>query len=91
MKTLDVFRRDFRLIQHKLDAVEHAQFRRLGGGQDLAAEAFFAGFQHDIGESAANIGGEFDVAHGVDYHRVFQICKELSLLKDRATWEMIDL
>ncbi len=36
-----------------LDALDHAQFRRVGGGEDLAAPALRAVFQHDVREGAA--------------------------------------
>ena len=53
------------LAQHQFDAFDDAQFRRAGGGEYLAAPAVQPGFEYDVSESTANIGGEFDVfGHG---------------------------
>ncbi len=71
------------LIEHQPDALDHAKFRRRRGGEDLAAPALGAGFEHDIGEGAADVGGELDLlCHGCDYGGVLQICKFLSLLQE---------
>ena len=56
-----------RLFEDKADAFDDAQFRRLRGGQNLAAPALGSCFEDNIGESAADIGGEFDgFVHGRD-------------------------
>ena len=53
--------------EDKADAFDDAQFRGLRGGQNLAAPALASGFKDNIGEGAADIGGEFDgFAHGRD-------------------------
>ena len=57
----DIGGRQRRLTQHGVDAVEHAAFRGVGRGQDLAARPPAGDLEHDIGEGAADIGGELDV------------------------------
>ena len=47
------------LGQHDAYSLDDAQFRRMGGGEDLAAPALRAVFEHNVGEGAANVGGEF--------------------------------
>ena len=81
----DVGRLQPGLFEHQPDALDHAKFRRRGRGENLAAPALGAGFEHDIGEGAADVGGELDLlCHVSDYGGVLQICKFLSLLQENG-------
>ena len=71
------------LGEDQADALDDAQLRRLCGGEDLAAPALAACFQHEIGEGAADIGGELDgpghgriMASSCKFASFFRYCKK---------------
>ena len=60
-----VFGLDACFGQQGSGTVQHRHFRRMGGGEHLAAPALPALFEHDVGEGAANVGGQFEgLSHG---------------------------
>jgi hypothetical protein len=65
------------LAKHQPNALDDASFGRAGSSENLAAPAPRVGLKHNIGESAANVGCEFDGA-GFRHKTIMSVTFELA-------------
>jgi LacI family transcriptional regulator len=97
-ENVDVARPDPRLSEDYLNPLDHAKFRRMGGGEHLAAPALGSRFENDVGECAADIGGKLDLLrhggtmaglHG--FASFLSSCVDADLAPQRATMAKVTI